>query len=655
MTDETTSTDYLITIALGPVQDFISAARRTRDLWFGSFMLSEISKAAAKSVKEQGGELIFPNDDADLTPTQLIIGHNPANPNEPTQAPIFNVSNIILARIPAGNKSLPKDLANQAKTQAEERFKQFANAAFNDAKSLIDQSRWDGQINDVLEFYAAWLPLPSVDLYAKTRHDLMLLQAGRKALRDFKPHQGHAKIPKSSLDGARESVLIQGKEQRKASLSNDKSLAQCLRLLAGEELDILGVTKRCANRAAFASVVRVAADPWICGAQQDPEATNLLIDIAKECDKVSLYKDDKTAHTTRSGPLYKESAFPYDGSALFPSRLASLLKPPGEEEFLKLDEKEIKALQTIQTVLLPKLQKELGYGEPEPYLAVLVADGDRMGKALSAIDKMDIHQAFSKQLARFAGEVERIVFACRGCLVYAGGDDVMAFLPVDQCLDCASQLHKSFSDFLEYYLDEKGQSHPFDFNNGKPPTLSVGIAIGHCTEPLEDLLAYGRDAEKSAKNPDRDGLAVSLHTRSGAPVHVRAQWRPDGLHVRLKKWADMHLQDNLSDQAVYGLRQLARDYDNWPKTSQTDEVIKKDIARLFKGKKAGGQELNQAAFQKELDECFADAKHEPDKTHEKHHAGIMRLANEWIIARKIARVMEQAQGKPKRDAQEVQA
>jgi len=394
--------------------------------------------------------------------------------------------------------------------------------------------------------------------------------------------------------------------------------------------------------------VRVAADPWIRGVQNDPVATNLLVDIAKECDKVSLYKNDKTAHTTRSGPLYKESAFPYDGSALFPSRLASLLKPPGEEEFLKLDEKEKTALETIQTVLLPKLQKELGYGEPEPYLAVLVADGDRMGKALSAIDKMDIHQAFSKQLARFAGEVERIVFACRGCLVYAGGDDVMAFLPVDTSLRAAKLLHFRFGKLLRNYKDGGD-------GKGKSPTLSIGIAIGHCSEPLEDLLAYGRDAEKSSKTPDRDGLAVSLHTRSGAPVHVRAQWKPDGLHVRLKKWADMHIQDNLSDQAVYGLRQLARDYDNWPKTTQTDEIIKKDIARLFKGKKAGGQDLNQAAFQKELDECFSDAKHEPDNTHEKQHTGIIRLANEWIIARKIARVMEQAKGKPERETQEAQA
>lgn len=45
----------ILSLGLGPIQDFISAARRTRDLWFGSFLLSEISKATAKAVRGQNG------------------------------------------------------------------------------------------------------------------------------------------------------------------------------------------------------------------------------------------------------------------------------------------------------------------------------------------------------------------------------------------------------------------------------------------------------------------------------------------------------------------------------------------------------------------------------------------------------------------------
>ena len=62
---------YLINIAIGPVQDFIATARRSRDLWFGSWLLSEISKAAANKIANGDKDsMIFPaiNDLDDLKP-----------------------------------------------------------------------------------------------------------------------------------------------------------------------------------------------------------------------------------------------------------------------------------------------------------------------------------------------------------------------------------------------------------------------------------------------------------------------------------------------------------------------------------------------------------------------------------------------------------
>ena len=53
---------YLFLVSIGPVQDFIASARRTRDLWFGSWLLSELSKAAAQEIvnTSTGNSLIFP-------------------------------------------------------------------------------------------------------------------------------------------------------------------------------------------------------------------------------------------------------------------------------------------------------------------------------------------------------------------------------------------------------------------------------------------------------------------------------------------------------------------------------------------------------------------------------------------------------------------
>ena len=53
-------TQYVLTLSIGPVQGFIASARRSRDLWSGSWLLSEMAKAAAKSLFEAGAQMVFP-------------------------------------------------------------------------------------------------------------------------------------------------------------------------------------------------------------------------------------------------------------------------------------------------------------------------------------------------------------------------------------------------------------------------------------------------------------------------------------------------------------------------------------------------------------------------------------------------------------------
>lgn len=51
---------------LGPVQGFVAQARRTRDFWAGSFLLSWLAGVAMQAVKVQGGEIKFPIPDKDF-------------------------------------------------------------------------------------------------------------------------------------------------------------------------------------------------------------------------------------------------------------------------------------------------------------------------------------------------------------------------------------------------------------------------------------------------------------------------------------------------------------------------------------------------------------------------------------------------------------
>ena len=67
---------FVLILSLGPVQGFIAAARRSRDLWSGSWLLSEISKAAAKALRDGGADLIFPAPDSDLAPgSEFSVGN----------------------------------------------------------------------------------------------------------------------------------------------------------------------------------------------------------------------------------------------------------------------------------------------------------------------------------------------------------------------------------------------------------------------------------------------------------------------------------------------------------------------------------------------------------------------------------------------------
>lgn len=232
--------DHLLAISIGPVQDFIAAARRTRDLWFGSHVLSEISKAAAKSIADQVGieALIFPapNSMSELEPDDTLTK--------------LAVANVILAKLPA--ETLPADIAEVARRAAQARWRTFAEKAKRIAGE-IREDVWLDQVDDVVEFFAAWEILPSEAGYRETRKSVMRLLAGRKACRNFVMAKGRAKLPKSSLDGARETVLLETTKRRGR-----------LPLAAGEQLDVIGLTKRLAGgQQKYPSVARIAADPWL--------------------------------------------------------------------------------------------------------------------------------------------------------------------------------------------------------------------------------------------------------------------------------------------------------------------------------------------------------------------------------------------------------
>ena len=141
----------------------------------------------------------------------------------------FSVANVILARLPDGCES-PEVINEKAQDAAKRVWIDLAEKAKKEAGKLVRQDKigqdiWNDQVDDAIEFYAAWVP----EGVSYDRMKVMRLLAGRKSIRNFRQPKGFFGIPKSSLDGARESVI-----QRDKALP--KWLSMKLRLSDAEQL-----------------------------------------------------------------------------------------------------------------------------------------------------------------------------------------------------------------------------------------------------------------------------------------------------------------------------------------------------------------------------------------------------------------------------------
>ncbi|PJF25084.1 MAG: type III-B CRISPR-associated protein Cas10/Cmr2, partial [Phototrophicales bacterium] len=192
----------------------------------------------------------------------------------------------------------------------------------------------------------------------------------------------------------------------------------------------------------------------------------------------------------------------------------------------------------------PDLDKIAGgrISDDEPrYVAALHMDGDKMGEYLSRLGSADAHQQFSQTLAGFADKtVPDIVKKYEpGVLIYAGGDDVLALLPIQSALGCANELQTAFRQASNQKL-----------------TMSAGIAIAPSNYPFDLMLDAARRAEHLAKHRyGRDAVCV-VEVHGGQVREAGMKW--DDMKPVFQLQGYFHLKQ-LSKGIGYDLRQIAHD------------------------------------------------------------------------------------------------
>lgn len=538
---------HLLLIAVGPVQDFIAQARRSRDLWFGSHLLSELSREVASALSGGGlhyERLIFPAfEDEETARHELRFCEYPIRKSDNT--PPQNIANKIMALLEEGVD--PETEAKKARQAFQLRWCRIASELRESPgrRSLLanaalegegQPSAFDEQLDSLLEFTAVWTAVAEDESDYNAARNLLEQEMGaRKNLRDFTSWENQrGSVPKSSFDGARETVL---REPPRNPSEGYQQSRRRFRMGLGEQLDAVGFVKRTGGEPGqFVPIANIALAPWI--AQAEERCARDLQFLREACQREGQHPEGYNFGGVDRRDLEWTRTFPYDGQLFLEGRWNSLMveargldsHATTQEQRQELQRQRRDAQLWARENIRPVLNQ---LPEPHPYVACLVADGDRMGAALDRLTTRTEHQRFSRELSNFAVEAREVVQQQhRGVLIYAGGDDVLAFVALPDALACAEALKEAFLTSMRKALP--------DFEEDNLPTLSVGLGAGHVLDSMGHLLTLGRQAEKQAKGKemaglglDRNALGVVVDYRSGGQHHWRERWEQDPV-VQLK-------------------------------------------------------------------------------------------------------------------------
>lgn len=619
----------LMAVSIGPVQDFIAQARRTRDLWFGSHLLSELGRAAATALIDGGGLLVFPALDPGSPQLSPTLG-----PFDEQGEPAFAVPNKLLAYFPEGTTAADvSQVAQLVRRSIDQRWWQLAEEVRTDRRvvellasevasaeesargrspsSKAPVSVWSEQVGSLIESYVAWTAFDGDDPggYTKARSDLDRAISMRKTLRQFgQDVHGRPGAPKSSLDGGRVSVLGRARDTLNARSK--------FRIGRQEHLDAVGVIKRCGGKPEqFLPVANVSLAPWI--AWRRGKRGGDLLDRLQQDPRAQKF--GRVVLPTPAG-----RALTVDAQCLLEDRLPTLFEE-------STGERDPAAVREFTREFVHPLLRRLPDGgrPPHPYVAVLMADGDRMGEALGALEQFKDQRRLSDRLSSFAARAREIVELAMGSLVYAGGDDVLAFVPLATALGCAQELRAEFARIMEDALT----NHP----DAPRPTLSVGLGVGHLMVGMGELLDLGRSAERLAKGDHladvrrrRNALGILLSKRSGGTVGWRCNWPVSDGPAPLDSAARLLISGDLPVTKLYQVRRSMRGLPPADAVTSTAStwlrLLQEDVRRTLARSRGGGSSVASLA---DFDlSALAGAK---------DYASGLAAVDEWVAAILVAK------------------
>ena len=181
-----------------------------------------------------------------------------------------------------------------------------------------------------------------------------------------------------------------------------------------------------------------------------------------------------------------------------------------------------------------------------------------------------VHETISDSLNNFARfAVQPIIENHKGKLIYAGGDDVCAILPLSTALHAATEISKAYTySFVRYTKDgaveitteasnDDGKIGMHLGSGAEGISISGAIVIAHHKEPLKEVISEAHHVlDRIAKEKSgRNSLAIRLKKRSGGNRDVYFKWN-DGCVDAFKELVSSASTKELSASLLYKIESL---------------------------------------------------------------------------------------------------
>lgn len=518
---------------LGPVQGFVAQARRTRDFWAGSFLLSWLSGVAMAAVRQQEGHIEFPVPPEDYL--NWIGGHGYATP--PRQGSIPNRFKSMRAEVPAAFdgqqvvgavreawqalaqhvwKSDQLDAA-AAHGQGSRAIWERQNAAFWDMSWVLTD---DASATSLLDQRKNW----RTHGFAQSEGGVkcMVMDGWQELSGAQRPgREGQAfwsALRGSNIPGIQTDL---GKAEQLCALAYIKR--RFARHFATFEATLPGSGLRLKGwplSPGVPSVAYMAAVHWLEVLLQTGQSAEVqaLLESAQALNPEKSEWDTQISCLRAAVPQWRADnasrrLLALDGNLFF-EHVQQQPEAYGYDAQKMQDWRQ--ALQHFERAH-PEFE-----ARPSPFYAILLMDGDSLGAHMSDLGKQ---KQISNALLNFTngpgpnqpgavlGSVPEIVERHNGFLIYAGGDDVLAILPLEDALPCAAAVRRHYLDCFR--------------RSAIPTTISAAVEFAHVKTPLGKVLgdAHGLLDNVAKDGAGRDALAVRVWKTSGQVLQWAQPWK----------------------------------------------------------------------------------------------------------------------------------